>query len=99
MLEEWRVVPGYLGRYEVSNFGQVRSVGGRKPTVLKQVPSGHGHMVVKLYLHGFGSTRRVHTLVWSLFHTGLFTAVYHKDGNLLNNRLDNLTLEREVENV
>lgn len=62
-VEQWRDIPGYEGRYEVSNMGRVYSHmrGGR---VLRagRIPSGY--MTVAL---GRGNTRCVHDLVLTAF--------------------------------
>lgn len=94
MIEEWRLIPGYDGRYEISNYGKVRNISKRHPRELKPVVTPHGHYVVKLYLFGFGTTKRLHVLVWTIFIGGDPIAVYHRDNDLANNRLDNLTVER-----
>ena len=96
MTERWLSIPGYGGTYEVSNHGQVRNIRGRHPKVLRQAMSGNGHFVVKLYLNGFGSTRRVHRIVWETFKCSKPESIFHKDNDLANNRLDNLSIVREL---
>lgn len=96
LIEIWKPIPGYVGYYEVSNYGNVRSVNKRSPRTLVPAKTPHGHSIVKLYLYGFGTTKRVHNLVWSVFMSAEPIAVYHKDGNLSNNRLENLTTERSI---
>lgn len=91
--EVWVPVAGYAGRYEVSNMGAVRNVSGRQASLMKLATTPHGHRVVKLYLNGFGTTFRVHQLVWRGFkHESV--CVKHIDGNLSNNKLSNLGVRK-----
>ena len=46
-MEEWRPVPGYEGRYEVSSLGNVRSLGNAKRP--------KGRMLAKQYRDGYAS--------------------------------------------
>lgn len=96
MTEEWRDVAGYNGSYQVSNLGNVHSLVGRKPKPLRLVKTPQGHFVVKLYMHGFGSTYRVHVLVWLAFVGSRPAYIYHADGDLSNNAVTNLVKERKV---
>ena len=59
--EEWRPIEGYEGLYEVSNFGQVRSL--IKGKLLKPTESFNGYYVVNLYLEKKPTTHNVHRLV------------------------------------
>lgn len=72
MLQEtWRAIVGYENRYEVSSFGQVKSLsimGGRK--MLKAPPDAKGYPQVGLYGPGGKRDRkicRVHSLVAEAF--------------------------------
>jgi hypothetical protein len=79
MLEEWRAVVGYEGRYEVSNYGAIRSLCSRRyshatdengeETRLMQ-PDRHwrGYLRVQLYpSNGCRKWKRVHSLVAEAF--------------------------------
>lgn len=92
--EEWRDISEYAGHYEISNLGNVRSLKGREPTLMRQTKAPQGAMLVKLYMHGFGQTYRVAALVWSAFQGPVRTSVYHKDRDATNNSFENLTLEK-----
>lgn len=102
--EQWRDIPGYEGRYQVSNEGRVRSLEHRvrlvvrgiettrrvPPKILKPGRSGEcGHLSVAL---GKGNSVLVHILVMLAFvgprPDGADVA--HGDGNAANNRLSNL---------
>ena len=105
MQEEWKDIPGFEGRYQVSNFGRVKSLdreelqrdahGGYstfkyKGKVLKQVKTSQGYMVVPL-----GRERpccRVHQLVARAFIPKVIgkDMINHIDGDRTNNHVDNL---------
>ena len=106
MIEEYRAVKGYEGLYEVSNFGNVKSLkrtdsrGHRvKERILKQSIAGNSYLRVKL----FNGIQYVHQLVAITFlnhvPNGNKIVVDHIDNNKLNNRLDNLQLITNRENL
>jgi len=74
MIEEWKPIAGFEGRYEVSSLGNVRSwvYSSRKgvhqretPRLLKPGKTKKGHLYVFL---GRGNRRSVHSLVCEAFH-------------------------------
>ena len=109
MSEEWRDIPGYEGRYQVSNLGQVRSLdrpvrcrGGAfrtaKGKVLRPAPHKSGHLMVML---GRRNNADVHVLVLRAFvgppppkHEAL-----HEDHNPAHNALSNPRWGTRSENV
>lgn len=100
-VEEWRDVPGYEGLYRVSSFGRVQTtrVGTKCATgILRQ--SKHKYRVVGLYKNKKGTTHYVHRLVLLTFvgarPEGQETR--HRDGDVDNNRLDNLCYGTHAEN-
>lgn len=106
MKETWLPIPGYIGLYEVSDHGNVRSKGHVcngihvPSTMLKQHLSGGRYMRVKLYKDGKPKTMSVHRLVAITFvkNPGNKLQVNHIDGNRLNNRADNLEWCTQAEN-
>lgn len=105
MAEEWRSVPGYAGRYEVSNLGRVRSLpNSRRRTTLVLKPASAkrgGYPVVNLTTSG--SQQRVwfvHRLVALAFlgpcPDGM--EVCHNDGDTSNAALSNLRYDTPVGN-
>ena len=103
MSEAWLPVIGYVGLYEVSDFGQLRSVDGRrlrdgrtyKGRILKQVRAGgvRGFRYLSVALsNGEAETLSVHRLVLEAFVGQCPTGMEgcHNDGNTANNRLSNL---------
>lgn len=120
MGEVWKSVGtakgvNYSGLYEVSTFGNVKSIDRviisrnkkrRKffGTLLKQYQNDvTGYMQVCLYCNGKPNTFNVHELVMNVFNPNpspeIYTDINHKDENKLNNRLDNLEWATHKENV
>lgn len=95
MREIWLPIKDYVGLYEVSNFGNVRSLGNggsnSKERILR--PSEvWGYLQVVLYKNGKPKHFRVHRLVAEAFLPNWFddTQVNHIDENKKNNHVDNL---------
>ena len=93
LFEVWKDIPGYVGYYQVSDFGRVRSVprAGTKGGVLVQsICRGY----YKVYLCGGGKRRyvQVHRLVAEVFipNPNNYPCVDHIDTNRLNNVVSNL---------
>lgn len=108
MQEVWRPVVGHEGFYEVSNFGQVRSLDGKRPhpngdltirgKVLRQAThKTGGYKVVNL----FARVRTVHELVLTAFvgprPQGMLCR--HLNGIPSDNRLENLMWGTPQENA
>ena len=96
--EEWRSVVGFEGRYEVSNYGRVRSLvryaqWQHVPRLMKTRLNCHGYLMVMLkYGDGRFKSEVVHRLVARAFVDGYDKGlvVNHKDENKVNNRAENL---------
>ena len=91
MKERWKPIPGYEGKYEVSDFGRVRSH-QRRPRFLKPFVSKWWYEIVSLSDGGVGRKFQVHRLVALAFvemRPGK-EIVDHLDGNKRNNRFNNL---------
>lgn len=102
MQEEWKDIPGFEGRYMVSNFCNVKSLNYRglgKERVLKLGKTGKGYPKISLLtLDGNNNHFMVHRLVMMVFVGKSTLQVNHKDGDKTNNRLDNLEYCTDSEN-
>lgn len=95
MEEIWKDIEGYEGFYQVSNFGNVKSLnyqgrGYSQNLALKK--NCKGYYWVMLYKFGCKQPILVHRLVAEAFieNPNKFKSVNHKDENPLNNRAENL---------
>ena len=95
MDEVWKPVAGYEGLYEVSNFGNVKSINWRKKGCSKNLwlkPHPNGYLQVELAKDGTRRFFTVHRLVANAFLSnplGL-PQVNHRDENKKNNCVENL---------
>ncbi len=96
LCEEWRAVVGHEGAYEVSSFGNVRSVpkaGSRRLGKLLTRLFRSGYPSATLYANGKGRCCHVHQLVLEAFVGPCPTGQecrHFPDRSKMNNRLDNL---------
>jgi hypothetical protein len=101
--EVWKKVIDF-SEYEVSNFGNVRSL--KKGTIknIKPVLNGRGYLSICFYKDCKGHSKRVHLLVAQSFlnHKNNGTtkiSIDHIDNNKTNNNLLNLQLISHRENI
>ena len=104
---EWKSVKDYEGLYEVSNYGEVKSLErldsrGRKvkEKLLSPGKTENGYLYVNLYKNGIKKPVRINRLVYSTFVGDIpdRLEVNHLDENKENNRVDNLNLMTSKEN-
>ena len=94
--EIWKPVVGYEGLYEVSNTGNVKSLGNKvwkNARILKpQVRGKSGYLFVRLSKDGQAKGINIHRLVAETFIPNPLNLpiVNHKDENIANCRADNL---------
>jgi hypothetical protein len=115
MEEIWRDIVGYEGRYQVSNYGRVRSldfieqykklgkVNYRKKngTIIKQELTNSGYYVVNLHKNGKLKRNLTHRLVAQMFVPNPLKKlqINHKNGNKLDNHSSNLEWATGSENI
>lgn len=114
MEEIWKSVVGF-GRYEISNWGRIRSLRYRKtnnvkvlkPTIASKFDRGRarkGYYQVALIMDdkipGTKVMKKIHHLVTEAFIGPRLKdyEVNHKDGNTLNNNVENLEYVTHQEN-
>lgn len=103
MNEIWKDIPEYLGYYQASNFGRIRStdrtiicdngaVKHLKSRILKPAKSTNEYLFVNLSVKGIKKVERVHRLIAFAFieNPSNFNEVNHIDSNKLNNNAENL---------
>ncbi len=113
MTEEiWKDIIGYEGFYQVSSFGNVRSLDRyvncnkgsmqfKKGMPIKPFVNHKGYGMVDLKINEVGKTISVHRIVAQNFieNPENKPQVNHKDGNKLNNHITNLEWMTNKENI
>lgn len=103
MIEEWK--PFFNGLYEVSNLGNTRravdGINTKAGRLKKPSINTYGYLMIGAFDNGKRTNVFVHRAVMEAFvgpcPEGM--AVNHKDGNKLNNRVDNLEYVTPKENM
>lgn len=102
MKEIWKDIAGYIGVYQISNFGRVKSLERKiwngkgyytkEEMILIPSSDGQGYLVVGLSKNNKKLSKTVHRLVATTHIPNPYNKkqVNHIDGNKENNRYDNL---------
>lgn len=91
MMEVWKDIEGYNGKYQVSSWGRVRNA--ESGNILKPYKTRKGYLKVGLSVgHRITDKHRVNRLVAKAFIPNPMDLpqVNHKDGNKENNSITNL---------
>lgn len=111
-IEEWRDVLGFEGRYQISNFGRLKTLTRvvieprrsyvRQGKIMNKYTNRDGYYRVKLY-NGDASFKNesVHRLVAETFigNPNNLPEINHIDGNPFNNHVSNLEFCTKEHNV
>jgi len=94
-MEIWKDIPGYEGLYQASNYGNIKSFkrrGQPKDRIRKPMMLTNGYRNIDLSKHNKRSLQKISRLVATSFipNPENKLCVNHKDGNKLNDKLDNI---------
>lgn len=111
-MEIWKEIKGYEGKYEVSNFGQIKSVSRTivpglgsgyisKERILKPQKCSNGYLFICLSSKGIVKQILIHRLVAFAFVEGYKSGyeVNHLDEVKTNNHADNLQWTSHKNNI
>lgn len=95
--EIWKDIKGFEGLYQISNMGNIKSLGNGKSNnskerILKPGKNSNGYLHVILYKDGIKKDYTVHQLVGNAFLSNPqgYKELNHKDEDKTNNNADNL---------
>lgn len=98
-MEIWKDILGFEGLYQISNFGNVKSLNYRRTGLSKILSPGisnHKYFIVVLCKNKIKKTKMIHQLVSIHFlehkPCGYKLVINHKDFNRQNNHVDNLEI-------
>lgn len=96
MQEIWKSIEGYDGKYEISNFGRVKSLydnkGRKREKILIPRISKNGYLYLNLWKNSKGKSKKIHRMVAEAFCKKNIDAqcVNHINGIKTDNRAINL---------
>lgn len=103
-MEEWRDIPDYEGKYQISNLGRVKSINfhrGNKEKILTTFLDGRGYPTTFLYKDGKRKTFRIHRIIAKIFipNPNNLPQVNHKNEDKTCNVIDLNNLYGEMTNL
>jgi hypothetical protein len=104
IIEIFKDIPGYEGKYQASNLGKIKSLGNnakRSEKILKASLEGSGYEFVNLYKNTERTSLKIHRLVAITFISNPENkkTVNHINGNKLDNNVNNLEWSTYSENL
>lgn len=102
MKEIWKDIENYEGLYQISNFGNIKSLnynGTKKEKKLKQIPDKDGYMKIGLCKNNILKEKKIHRLVAGAFlNKKKFKYIDEKDKSKYINNLNKLEVNHKDEN-
>lgn len=100
MNEIWKPVVGFENKYEVSNFGNIKSIKTNKLLGLKRINKGKGSKFGYIRVSLCSKNYYLHKVIATAFIDNPENKKYvdHLDGNSLNNSVENLKWVTAKEN-
>ena len=104
MEEEWIDVKNFEGLYQISNFGNARSLNYRRTGQIRNLKPGtdkDGYRYVCLLKDGLKKYFKIHRLVWESFNGPIPDGyeVNHQNEDKSDNRLVNLSIVSHKSNI
>lgn len=88
--EEWKDIPNYEGKYQISNFGRVKSI--LSNIYLKHCINSAGYYQVTLCLNGKKFNHTIHKLIAESF-------LFKKSNDLVVDHINNIKTDNRIENL
>lgn len=110
-MEIWKDIPGYEGLYQASDLGRIKSLWFysnyqnkkyKREKILKQKKGKDNCLRVELWNNKKHKTMAVHRIIGMAFLKDTYKkelTINHKDGNRLNNKVENLEWVSLADNI
>ena len=98
-IEKWKDIPNFNGLYQVSNNGNIKRA--KDEYIFKKNKNSRGYRIITLTKDKKEYSLSVHRLVAEAFipNPNNLPQINHKDGNKLNNKIENLEWCTQSENM